>query len=82
MESMESGDAGGLPKVRPGDASKFYVACSVLYLFVGAAAVVRWCSSWNHTHTTGTLRGAPVLLEAPRTMGIVCRYVMLPAFAD
>ena len=24
MESMESGDAGGLPMVRPGDASKYY----------------------------------------------------------
>jgi hypothetical protein len=28
MESMESGDAGGLPMVRPGDASK----CSVVFI--------------------------------------------------
>jgi hypothetical protein len=35
MESMESGDAGGLPMVRPGDASKCRLLCSVLYLFWG-----------------------------------------------
>ena len=37
---MESGDAGGLPMVRPGDASKYYFLL-LFIAFVGLSSFVR-----------------------------------------